>query len=172
MTGAPVALGRRRWHQEPLVWLLVAIPLSSVVMGGVLLWLSIASYDGLVADDYYKRGLEIDRVLARDDAARRLGLEGALRIGAGGTRLRLDAAAQGFRSPAALDVDLSYATRAGMDRRVRLMRLAPGDYAGPVVDLPAGRWYVQAATGEWRITGTLDTPGSGRVSLVPAAATR
>jgi len=158
---------RRRWHQEPLVWLLIGIPLSSVVMGGVMLWLAVASYDGLVADDYYKRGLEIDRVLARDDAARQMGIEGDLHLAAGGTRLRLDAGVPGFRSPQALEVDFSYATRAGLDRSVRLTQLAPGDYAGPVAALPAGRWYVQAATGQWRVTGTLEVPGSGRVSLAP-----
>jgi len=166
------AVAPRRWHREPLVWMLIAIPLSSVVVGGVLLWLSISSYDGLVADDYYKRGLEIDRVLARDDAARRLGLEGGLSLGPRGTRLRLDAGVPGFRAPPQLELEFSYATRAGLDRRLRLTRVAPGDYAGPAIELRSGRWYVQAATGEWRVTGTLDVPGAGRVTLAPTAAAR
>ena len=165
MSGAVVYVTRTRWHREPLVWLLIAIPLSSVVMGAVMLWLSVSTYDGLVADDYYKRGLEIDRVLDRDRTAVRLGLSAELRLDAGGTRLLLEASDAALALPARLELDLSYATRSGLDRRIALTQLTPGDYAGPVLALRPGRWYVQAATAEWRITGTLELPGTARVRL-------
>jgi hypothetical protein len=165
MSGAAACTPRTRWHREPLVWLLIAIPLSSVVMGVVMLWLSVSTYDGLVADDYYKRGLEIDRVLDRDRVAMRLGLSAELRLDAGGTRLLLEAGDAGLALPARLVLDFSYATRAGLDRRIVLSRVTPGDYAGPVLALRPGRWYVQAATADWRITGTLQLPGSARVRL-------
>jgi len=160
----------RAWFREPLVWMLIAIPLSSVVMGVVMVTLSIASFDGLVADDYYKRGLEIDRVLDRDRAAARAGLVGRLQVDGGGSRLALRAAAPEFEEPASVTLELSYATRAGLDRRVRLTRLAPGDYAGPALALPAGRWYVQVAGADWRLTGALRIPGSGVLELRSAAA--
>lgn len=155
-----------------MVWMIIGIPLSSVIMGGVLLWLSIVSYDGLVADDYYKRGLEINRVLDRDRVAQQLGLSAALRMDAGGTRLLLVAAGSDFRSPARLELALSYATRAGRDHHVTLNQVSPGDYAGPVLELDDGRWYVQAATDDWRITGTLDLPGSARLTLTAPTASR
>ena len=59
----------RRWYQEPLVWMLIAIPGSAVVMGAVMLTLATSTYDGLVADDYYKRGLQINRSIAREKHA-------------------------------------------------------------------------------------------------------
>ena len=62
------------WKQEPLVWLLIAIPAAAVIMGIVMLTLAIKSYSGLVIDDYYKHGKQINRVLARDRFAHELGL--------------------------------------------------------------------------------------------------
>ena len=59
----------RNWKQEPMVWLLIAIPLSAVIMGVVIITLAINSYSGLVVDDYYKKGKHINRVIARDKCA-------------------------------------------------------------------------------------------------------
>lgn len=155
----------RAWYRQPMVWMIIAIPASSVVMGVVLLWLAIASYDGLVADDYYKRGLEINRVLDRDRAAQRAGLSGQLDLGGGGTRLTLAADDRGFRMPASVSVELSYATRAGRDQRIEFARTPAGDYAAPTLSLDRGRYYVHASGREWRISGVLEVPGRALVRL-------
>ena len=70
--------GPNPWHREPLVWMVLAIPAAAVVAGAVMLVLANATWDGLVADDYYKRGLEINRSLARDEEAVRLGIHASL----------------------------------------------------------------------------------------------
>ena len=170
MSAAVTNVASEPWYRQPMVWLIIAIPLSSVVMGGVLLWLSISSYDGLVADDYYKRGLEINRVLDRDRVAAGLGLAAKLRLDPGGTRLLLSGGGSEFSPPERVDLVLSYATRAGLDRRVTLAQVSPGDYVGPVLALADGRWYAQVTTDAWRITGILEVPGSGRLNLAPVGA--
>lgn len=156
----------RAWFREPMVWMIIAIPLSSVIMGAVMITLAVVSYDGLVADDYYKRGLQINRVLDRDQAAARAELSAELRVEEGGTRLALDAGAPAFPAPASISLDLSYATRAGLDRSMRLVRAPDGSYAGPGVQgLAMGRWYVQVAAADWRLTGSLSVPGSTALEL-------
>lgn len=42
------------------------MPATAIVAGFITLWLAITSYDGLVADDYYKQGLAINQTLARE----------------------------------------------------------------------------------------------------------
>ena len=67
-----------RWYREPFVWLLIAFPATAVIVGFTLLGLAIYSDDGMVEDDYYRKGKEINRVLARDQAAAKHGLESTL----------------------------------------------------------------------------------------------
>lgn len=45
------------WYREPWPWLLMAGPLIVIIAGLVTAWLAVTSSDGLVTDDYYKKGL-------------------------------------------------------------------------------------------------------------------
>lgn len=168
----------RPWFQQPLVWMVIGIPLSSVIVGMVMLWLSIVSFDGMVADDYYKQGLQINRVLDRERAALAAQLSGSFTLHNTDSRLLLESAQHDYRLPEQVQVQLSYATSAGQDRAFSMTRAAAtGEYTGPALTLPQGRWYVYvsadagAGTSAWRLSGTLSTPGAGVVSLSPQAST-
>ena len=96
------------WYRNPWPWLLMAGPAAVLVAGAATTWIAFASADGLVAEDYYKQGLGINRRLAREDAARTLGLHASLRLHESGIEVVLKGAA-----PEALFVHLAHATRAG-----------------------------------------------------------
>lgn len=114
------------WYREPLVWLLIAIPGSAVVMGAVLLTLASSSYDGLVADDYYKRGLQINRSIGRDKYAARLGITADVRIEHGSLALTL--AGRLEESPDTLTLRFLHATRQGRDQVVLLKHVGNREY--------------------------------------------
>ena len=168
----------RPWFKHPFVWMVIGIPLSSVIVGMIMLWLSIVSFDGMVADDYYKRGLQINRVLDRERAALHAELEGSLKLQATTSRLSLKSGKAGFQLPGAVQVQMSFATSAGQDEVFTMTRTADTDtYLGPALSLPQGRWYVYVTSkasvddglGGWRLSGTLTTPGAGVVRLRPQA---
>ena len=69
---------KKPWYREPFVWLVILFPASAVIGGMITISLAISSDDGLVVDDYYKRGLEINRTLERDKAAARHGIQATL----------------------------------------------------------------------------------------------
>lgn len=154
------------WYREPLVWLLVLIPGSAVIMGIFAISLSILSYDGLVVDDYYKRGLEINRELGRDQAATRYALAATLDLnsstGSAIARLRWD---EGFNPPEALQFKLYHATRSGRDAQIFLQRLTLDKYAGEIPTLSPGGYHLQLEADDWRLTGTVTAPIEGRVVL-------
>lgn len=158
--------------REPLVWLVLLIPASAVVMGIVMLTLSITSFDGLVADDYYRQGLEINRTLARDDEAGRLGLRAQLELDPARGPVALDLTGnEHFRSPEVVNLRLFHATRAGFDRHLMLHAGdAPHRYLGDALSLAPGHWYVQLDAGEWRLTGALQIPGEQRALQLVAPA--
>ena len=149
--------GAPPWYREPWPWILMAGPALVIVAGAVTTWLAVSSSDGLVADDYYQRGLAINQELRRDQAALSLGI--TARIEARGGVLRVRLTARGA-APEALFAQLVHSTRAGHDQRLRLPRVAPGVYETALPALPAGRWrmVLEDPRGEWRLTPTLTLP--------------
>jgi hypothetical protein len=151
----------------------MAGPAVVVVAGFITLWLAIASYDGLVADDYYKRGLGINRMLERSERAAALGLaavvdldaHGAVQVVLASTVPALDAA------PAQVRLTLLHPTRAGADRRLDLPRGPDGAYRGNAGVLPPGRWRVGVETDLWRLP-TVEIEGELRAVRITAEAPR
>ena len=149
---------QHHWYREPYVWLLIAIPLSSVLVGMTMLVLATRSDDGLVADDYYRRGLQINQDLARDRIAGQLGLNARLSFDSGTLRLQLHAADPSFQFPAQLRLRFSHATRKGRDVQLVLNARAEAAYDAPAPKLSAGRWYLEVAAADWRLTSALSVP--------------
>jgi len=58
------------------MWLVVGGPAVVVVAGFVTLWLAIRSPDPVVAEDYYRRGVEINKTLENQDTALMPALKG------------------------------------------------------------------------------------------------
>lgn len=158
------------WYREPWPWILMAIPAASVVVGMIMLTLAIRTNDGLVADDYYKRGLAINKVIAREAAARADGMQAQLWIdpGAGRARIRLEG-----RAAAAERVRLAFVhpTRAGFDQTADLARAGTGLYEGMLGPLAPGRWHVmlEDEARAWRVVGVLQLPGDMTTTLAPGA---
>ncbi|MBL8385702.1 MAG: FixH family protein [Burkholderiales bacterium] len=151
------------WYREPWPWLLMSGPAAVIVAGVYTTMLAFQSSDGLVADDYYKQGLAINRTLGREERARALGLGAVARLDADG-RIELDL--QGAQHPPQLMLRLTHPTRAGMDQRVGLAHQGAGRYSGRL-DARAleGRWNVFLETVEWRLAGSWQDPARGPLTL-------
>lgn len=147
----------RRWFQEPLVWLVISLPLSAVVAGFYTLWLAVRSADGLVIDDYYRQGLAINRELARDQRTAALGLRANISLSKDHIDLQLSASDTAIL-PAQLKLQLLHPTRSGLDRQVLLTATAPGHYASRLSPLPAGYWHVLIEHADWRLTQRVSVP--------------
>ena len=123
-------------------------PAAVLLAGAITTWIAFASSDGLVAEDYYKQGVAINRVLAREQRALELGISLEVEFGktAISVHLRGDA-------PDALFVHLAHSTRAGYDERLRLAPVAPGVYQAALPPLPAGRWniVIEDPRASWRV---------------------
>ena len=136
------------WWREPWPWLLMSGPAAVLVAGAVTTWIAFASADGLVAEDYYKQGLSINKRLAREEAAQRAGIDATVRLQDGKLRVELKG-----QSPQAIFVHLAHATRAGYDQRLRLAPTGGGVYETTLPPLAAGRWRaaIEDPRGSWRI---------------------
>ncbi|MGA8260602.1 MAG: FixH family protein [Arenicellales bacterium] len=148
------------WYKQPMVWMVIGIPLTSVILGIGMIVLAFHDWDGLVVDDYYKEGLAINQTLERDAHAAALGLTAKVRFEAATGRVSLSlSGSPSFQSPAVLKLGFYHATRQGLDRVLSLRRDANGVYSATMPALPYGRWYVSAETPQWRLIKEVMLPG-------------
>ena len=155
------------WHREPWPWILMAGPALVIVAGFVTLWLAIASDDGLVAEDYYKRGLAINQTLHRGQAARELGLSATVAFDelAGTATVKLPRSAN---LPDVLSLRLVHPTRAVADQTLALHRTGPGVYVASLIAPLGGRRVVliEDMARQWQLAGEA-AAGQAGVNLLP-----
>jgi len=151
MPNATAIAAAHPWYRDRWPWLLMAGPIIVVLAGFATAWLAWSTDDGVVADDYYKRGLVINRELERTGRGEMLRLSAVLALAPdGAVRLELSGA-DGMAVPPAVRARFANATRAGFDRTATLSRMADGTYSGRIVPLPPGRWLVAVETDAWRL---------------------
>jgi len=158
------------WFQQPWVWVLIGIPGVAVVVGFTMLYFAIESFDGMVVDDYYKQGKEINLVLRRDHHAHDMQLQAELMLSPqqGTSKLRLRAR-KGFVFPDRLKLSFMHATRAGFDQQVAMIHQGGGRYAGTFPPLHPGSWYVVLEDPAWRISGQMATARQYSIPLAPVS---
>jgi hypothetical protein len=150
---------KRPWYREPFVWLLILFPASAVLGGIITIALAIHSNDGLVVDDYYKQGLEINRILERDKAAARHGLQATLRFNVEHQLIHLNLNAHpSYKLPQQIRLQLNHHTRSGFDKKIRLERIGDNTYQSTLPALEKGVFSVQLTADDWRLLESLRVP--------------
>ena len=141
------------WYREPWPWILMAGPATVIIAGMITLWLALESSDGLVVDDYYKRGLAINQTLARERLALARHYRAQVTFSADARHVRVRLSGDG-ELPAALRLQLAHPTRAGMDERVVLHALAPGRFEAQLAAPVRGRRQIVLENVErtWRLS--------------------
>ena len=155
------------WYRQPLVWMLIAIPLSAVLGGISMIYLAVTTDDGLVKDDYYKYGKQINLVLERDIKAKQLGLNGQLMLNPETGTILVTLNSNANELPATVSLAMLHATRSGNDKDIELVSTPGKGYHGLVTNLVPGKWYLHLGTPEWRLSAELQHPGQTSVEFTP-----
>jgi hypothetical protein len=153
------------WRRNPYVYMLIAIPASVVVMAAIMIPLALATFDGVVVDDYYKRGLLIGQDMARDERASHLSLMASVHVDVEGGQLTV--AFNGPMPPEAeaMRLALTHATRGGYDATLELSPVGDGTFAAELPELIPGRWHIELSAGEWRLRGQSLQPANETATL-------
>ena len=146
---------------------MILFPMTAVIGGLVTAYIAVTTSDGLVVDDYYKRGKAINRDLARDRAAARYGMSSSLSIDMQDNRAQIELASVAEIRPGEMQLSILHPTRAGHDQVVRLTPISASTYRGGVMELADGHWYLQLEADDWRLSGTMTVPLEGPVLLSP-----
>ncbi len=119
------------------------------------------SDDGLVAEDYYKRGLLINQKLKGNTEHAVRDLRATLIVGPEG---QIRARVEGANEPARhLRLLLAHPAHSERDQVVVLDSIGSNEYVGKLVGDTAGRWIVTLETDTWRLP---TTTASGPLTVI------
>ena len=149
------------WYRQRWPWILIAGPLTVVVACIATTVIAVRSDDGVVAGDYYKRGLLVNQRLPKDGvitphyaATVALGARGDIAV-----RPETGNAQGDF-----LRVSL-YHPGSGWRETLSLRRNADGDFAGVLSQARPGRWIVAVESADWPLpTTVIEGGGQARVA--------
>jgi len=137
-------------------------PLMVIVASVISAWVALSSSDGLVVEDYYKKGLAANQTIAMSDKAKALGLAAGISLTENEIVTTLSSTDKSYVMPQQLTVTLAHPTRAGMDQTLKLQHSETG-YKGNYRLPRAGHWIVtvEDEAGSWRLMGNVMLPASG-----------
>ena len=167
----PPSSENKPWYRHRWPWLLMTGPFIVVVAGLATAYLAVISNDGLVEEDYYKKGLAVNQMNARDERAIALAFHAEVMRGADGLQIRvLLRGGPGAVLPSALRMRFVHPTRPGIDQTLDLPTDGAGSYTGKLSAPLSGRWHValEDEKDEWRMTGDWLVDKNAVLSL-PAA---
>jgi hypothetical protein len=170
------------WYRCFWPWFIVVLLATAVTASISTVVIAVSGSDSLVRDDYFRDGVAINRRLAREATASRMGIGAELRFDAMTGDLQLQLHGVETEGLETLDLALSHPTQAERDLEVTLRRGAD-DVFRAALDTPLqGRWYVslspsvpQSASREaadagtmesrWRLTETIALSSNRPISL-------
>jgi len=158
---------QNNWRKNPMVWMVIFFPTLAVVAGFITLFLAINTDDGLVVDDYYKKGLQINLVLERDQVALKKNIAAELALNTLSGELNLLLTAQNnYHLPQNVKILLTHRTRSGLDQSTQLQLVQENQYRGylkpPVI---TGRWSIEIASDKWRLKTKFQTSSDSLVNI-------
>ncbi len=160
------------WYKQFWPWFVIALPATSVIAGIAIVIIASRGADGLVVDDYYKTGLAINQVIARDQQAEKLGLSAHVVFNRERQQVQLVLRSQQTAAYDKLTLQLLHPTRANQDVSIDLQQGAASTYQGKTGELSSGSWHLllEPEDKSWRLTGRLALPRETASRLLPATA--
>jgi hypothetical protein len=173
MNGETMTTDVRPWYREPWPWFLIGVPFATVIAGVITMVIATRGADGVVAEDYYRRGLEIGVEARRQQQARALNLRADVNWDglAAGDAVRVTLQGQDAGAAPTVRLRLVHPAQRDGDRSALLARVQAVDgtisYVGawsPATTSVVPRVaQVVLETEAWRLDGSW--PGAGPVAL-------
>ena len=136
---------------NPVLWLVIALPLLAVVASLASLALAVTRGDSELPKDYHWEGAALDSDQQRLALAERAGIGATVSYQADTQRCAI---ALHGAAPAQLRLELVHPTDPRADRRVTLAHTG-ATYEADCAGLPAAHWWLEVSddTGRWMLRG-------------------
>lgn len=148
------------WYKQFWPWFIISLPATAVIASMITIKIAVDSDDGLVVDNYYKKGLAVNKDLSRERLAKTLGLAANIDVDADTGQLHLLLLGELSDPPKLLRLDLIHPTKPGRDISLQLTAAGDGNYHSRLAGAEPAKWRVTLTpeNGEWKISGRLKLP--------------
>lgn len=155
------------WYKQFWPWFLIAIPLSSLIVGSFVFRFATDGTNSLVVDDYYKEGKAINARLDKIERAKTLGITTLLDVQDGGVSLEFTNGAP--QNGEALKLDFFHVTLEDKDFEVLLTRDASGIYRTSFDQSIQGKWRLRLMpmSEDWKVQDTVNLPQARAFAFNP-----
>lgn len=153
------------WHSEPIVWMLIALPLIAVIASITTYFIASKNADIIVSEEHVKDGFAVRQVLDRDVKAAELGVSATLKAYPGRLTIHLDGR---FPAPPKnLLLTLEHPSSAEHDIVLVFEPMGNQDYTASYAAIPAGKRNLELTANDhqWRVSGQWQAPFSGSTEL-------
>lgn len=152
------------WFKQFWPWFLIALPASAVFAGIATIIIAMDEPDGLVADDYYKEGLAINRTLAKEQMAKQLNLTAQLSLTENQVSLQLNG---NLPLPEKLLIHFIHPTKANRDKNWVLVK-NNNTYHTTITSLENTSWHVriEPEQGQWRLNGRFNPTTTNSLDFI------
>jgi hypothetical protein len=158
---------QRPWYREPMLWLVIAIPLLTIPAGLATLWIAASDPSATASADEAARRMGQMQLadVSADVAAARLGIRGGASVMADRTRIEVRLAGP---VDGALVLRLRHFRDPSRDQRVPLEALGGDRWVAHVTTLGDASWNATLESDAgWRLAGRIEH-GAPAFDLVPA----
>ncbi len=147
-------LDDRPWHQQFWPWFLILLPASVVVAALATMVIAFTGADDLVAEQYYKDGLAINRRLEREDQAIARGISADISVADDVAEVRITHP----QPPPVLLLRLSHPLEADQDLSVTLRLGHNNTYRPQLPETDGERWHwalQPEKDAQWQLSGVI-----------------
>jgi hypothetical protein len=162
------------WYKQFWPWFILSPLLIVICAGFWMLYISIVTSDGVIADNFYKDGLGIETRTEQDALARNMDLQAQLKWIEPNLEVKLSGAMTGY--PNQLSLLIIFPTQSARDVSVLLNHQGAGIYTGQLDESVSGQRQlmiepiIDQSSSMWRLhANTMLPPLSSNVVLKPKA---
>lgn len=156
------------WYKQFWPWFLIALPVTVMIVCGIIIYLSISQGGfSMVVDDYYKRGKTINAIIEHVEEAQRRNI--SFEFTANNGQFTLEYASGEPDELSALRVSFVHATLAGKDFTRLLTVAADGVYRADIPKDIEGKWTVtvEPFNKVWKVSEKYQLPKAEQTKLRP-----
>lgn len=147
------------WYRQPWLLFLLIFPGAAIVWCTIAITVALNTQNSMVTDDYSKEGRGINMEIARDHAAKDLGLTAKMAFEERTINLSVDTN-EGQADYPYLILNLFHPTISDRDRTIQFRAVGEGQYMANLNQSIEGRWYfdLRGPDNDWRLKGESNLP--------------